>query len=163
MPKFLSFYDFNLKKIHKTVIVSLLFLFPFGQIYGQSVKAADRICGKWENQEKTFRIQVYTQHNQFLAKIIWFSDTEGKPMSYWKDKRNPNPALRNRTIVGMSILRDLKYNTEKGSWENGKVYDSKHGKEWSASAVIDKHDVLKVRGYWRFKFLGKTMKFNRIK
>lgn len=154
---------YKLRKNYKIVIIIILSVFSVGQIYGQSTTAGDRICGKWENQEKTLRIQIYTKHNQFLAKIIWFSDTEGKPMNYWKDKRNPNPALRNRTILGMSILRDLEYNYKKNSWENGKVYDSKHGKEWSASAVIDKHDILKVRGYWRFKFLGKTMKFHRLK
>lgn len=125
-------------------------------------KARERICGKWENKEKTLRIQIYMVKNDFRAKIIWFSDTEGKPMSYWKDKRNPNPALRNRTILGMEILRGLKYNDEEKTWENGMVYDSKHGKEWNASAYIDKKGLLRVRGYWHFKFIGKTMTFHRI-
>ena len=99
---------------------------------------------------------------EFVANITWFSDTEGKPMNYWKDKRNPDPKLRNRTILGMSILRDLEYDKVEGTWENGKVYDSKHGKEWNASAAIDKDGRLKVRGYWHFKWIGKTMSFHRI-
>ncbi|MBD1386733.1 DUF2147 domain-containing protein [Mucilaginibacter rigui] len=125
--------------------------------------ARNRICGKWENEAKTLRIQISTQGNDFIAKIIWFSDTEGKPMNYWKDKRNPNPKLRNRTILGMSILRDLKYNDKKGTWEDGIVYDSRHGKEWNASANINKKGQLKVRGYWHFKWIGKSMIFNRLK
>ncbi|MGF7078330.1 DUF2147 domain-containing protein [Mucilaginibacter sp. UYCu711] len=134
-----------------------------GNVIAQAVPARERICGKWENKDKTLRIQIYTDKNNFQARIIWFSDTEGKPMSYWKDKHNLNPALRNRTILGMSILSGLRYNAKEHTWEDGMVYDSKHGKEWNASAEIDPKGILKVRGYWHFKFIGKTMNFHRIK
>jgi uncharacterized protein (DUF2147 family) len=154
---------FSTAKAHLTVFVLTLFLAVFAhRASAQSLPARERICGKWENQDKTLRIQVYTQNNEFRAKIIWFSDTEGKPMNYWKDRRNPDPKLRNRTILGMSILRDLKYEEKKGTWEDGKVYDSKHGKEWNASAAIGPKGLLKVRGYWHFKWIGKSMTFHRI-
>jgi uncharacterized protein (DUF2147 family) len=91
-----------------------------------------------------------------------FKDTEGKPMDYWTDQHNPDPALRNRKILGMSMLSDLKYNSDTNSWENGIVYDSKHGREWNASAAIDKKGMLRVRGYWHFKFIGRTMDFVRM-
>lgn len=120
------------------------------------------ICGKWESAENNLIIQVYIDGGEFKAKIIWFSDTDGKPMDYWTDARNPDPALRSRKILGMSILRGLKYNPKTHSWEDGMVYDSKHGREWNASAYINKKDQLKVRGYWHFKFIGRTMTFHRI-
>jgi len=151
-----------LKRHFLLLIFTLTFISLTRNVCAQVPPAREQICGKWENQDKTLRIQVYTHNNDFLSKIIWFSDTEGKPMSYWKDKRNPNPALRNRTILGMSILRDLKYEPKKGTWEGGKVYDSKHGKEWNASASIDKTGRLKVRGYWHFKWIGKSIIFHRI-
>jgi uncharacterized protein (DUF2147 family) len=134
-----------------------------GSASAQTILQRKLICGKWENQGKTLRIQIYTVKQAFQAKIIWFSDTEGKPMNYWKDKRNPDPALRNRTILGMSILNGLQYNAAEHAWEDGKVYDSKHGKEWNASAEINQKGILKVRGYWHFKFIGKTMAFHRIR
>ena len=83
-------------------------------------------------------------------------------MSYWTDVNNPDPALRKRKLLGMSILSRLQYDPETNSWENGMVYDSRHGREWNASAYIDKKGQLHVRGYWHFKFIGKTMSFNRI-
>ncbi|MFD0764629.1 DUF2147 domain-containing protein [Mucilaginibacter lutimaris] len=149
--------------LFKTLFASFIFIkLAAPQAYSQPAPASERICGKWENQAKTLRILVYTENNDFKAKIIWFSDTEGKPMNYWMDKKNPDPKLRNRTILDMSILRGLKYNSEKGTWENGMVYDSKHGKEWNASASIDQQGLLKVRGYWHFKWIGKSMIFHRI-
>jgi uncharacterized protein (DUF2147 family) len=151
------------KKYPLLISLVLLLTCYSGGSFAQAGLARDRICGKWENEAKTLRIQISRQGSDFIAKIIWFSDTEGKPMNYWKDKRNPNPKLRNRTILGMNILRDLKYNDEKGSWEDGIVYDSRHGKEWNASATINKKGQLKVRGYWHLKWIGKTMIFNRLK
>ena len=132
------------------------------QLKAQNISPKEKICGKWETLKKTLRIQVYIEHNQFKAKIIWFSDTEGKPMDYWTDKRNPNPSLRNRKILGMSILRNLTYHPETNSWEDGMIYDSKHGREWNASAHIDKKGLLRVKGYWHFKFIGRTLIFRRI-
>ncbi|MET3978242.1 uncharacterized protein (DUF2147 family) [Mucilaginibacter sp. UYP25] len=153
----------NTKVFISILLTLILGIFISGNAVAQSAPASERICGKWENEEKTLRIQIYTIHSDFQSKIIWFSDTEGKPMNYWKDKRNPDPALRNRTILGMSILDGLKYDAQNQTWEDGKVYDSKHGKEWNAAASITQKGLLKVRGYWHFKFIGKTMLFHRIK
>jgi uncharacterized protein (DUF2147 family) len=122
-----------------------------------------RICGKWKSMAKNLVIDIYTENDQFKARMTWFSDTEGKPMDYWTDRHNPDPALRNRKILGMSILKNLKYHSDSQSWEDGLVYDSKHGKEWNASAYIDKKGLLQVRGYWHFKFIGRTLTFFRIK
>src|SRR3954470_3557628 len=68
------------------------------------------ICGKWESEEKSLIIQVYLKDNNYIAKIIWFKDTDGKPMDYWRDVRNPDPRLRSRKLLGMSILSGLTYN-----------------------------------------------------
>ncbi|WP_276088649.1 DUF2147 domain-containing protein [Pedobacter sp. JY14-1] len=141
----------------------MCFIFSSQRLVAQNLPASQRICGDWENQAKSLRIKIYTEDEEFKAKITWFRDTEGKSLNYWKDKRNPDPKLRNRTILGMSILRDLEYNAKTGTWENGMVYDSKHGKEWNASASMDKKGLLKVRGYWHFKWIGKSMIFHRIK
>jgi len=132
-------------------------------VYGQPVPAREKICGKWASTDRALVIQIFTQRSQFHATLLWYRDTDGKPLDYWTDIHNPDPALRSRKLLGMSILRNLTYNSETNTWENGMVYDSKHGKEWNASAYIDKQGLLKVRGYWHFKFIGRTMSFKRIK
>jgi uncharacterized protein (DUF2147 family) len=122
----------------------------------------ERICGKWESTDKNLILQVCMKDNKVVAQIVWFSDTEGKPLDYWTDIHNPNPALRSRKILGMNVVNSLTYKPETNSWEDGIIYDSKHGREWNASAYIDKNGLLKVKGYWHFKFIGKTMTFNKI-
>ena len=123
---------------------------------------AEQICGKWETAENNLIVLVYMKDNKFLGKIIWYSDTGGKPMDYGTDKRNPDPALRTRKILGMNVLHDLTYQPSSNSWEDGIIYESKNGKEWNASVYIDKHGFLKVKGYWHFKLIGKTMTFHRV-
>ena len=144
------------------VFVFLLVTFSTAVLKGQSLNPKERICGKWESTEKQLIITITLQNNQYKAIIDWFSDTDGKPLDYWKDVHNPNPELRNRKILGMSILSNLTYHPDTRSWEDGTIYDSKHGKEWNAAAYIGNKGLLHVRGYWHFKFMGKTLTFFRI-
>jgi len=127
-----------------------------------AIPAAEQICGKWESTEKNLVVQVYMQENKFRAKIIWFKDGDEQQMGTWTDFRNPDPELRNRKILGMSVLTGLTYEADSNSWEDGMIYDAKHGRDWNAAAYIDKKGQLKVKGYWHFKFFGRTLTFNRL-
>ena len=127
-----------------------------------TVPNCDRICGKWMSAEKNLVVEVYRNNDRFKAKIIWFRDDPSKPMEEWRDSKNPNPSLRTRRILGMNVLNDLKYDTDSNTWEDGTIYDAKNGREWNASVYINKQGLLKVKGYWHFKLLGRTMTFRRV-
>ncbi|MFI5161297.1 MAG: DUF2147 domain-containing protein [Sphingobacteriales bacterium] len=127
-----------------------------------TIPNSDQICGKWMSSEKNLTVLVYKSGDHFRAKIIWFNDDPSKPMGEWTDKNNPDPALRTRKILGMEILRDMKYDADGDSWEGGMIYDAKQGREWNAAAYINKQGLLKVKGYWHFKFIGRTMTFHRV-
>ncbi|HEX3386613.1 MAG TPA: DUF2147 domain-containing protein [Mucilaginibacter sp.] len=129
---------------------------------GYAVQNPDRICGKWMSSEKNLVVEVYKKGDEFKAKIIWFRDDPGKSMDEWRDSHNPDPALRSRKILGLDVLRGLKYDKGSDSWEDGIAYDAKHGKDWNASGYIDEHGMFRVRGYWHFKIFGKTMTFKRV-
>lgn len=140
----------------------LLLSFPFLRTQAQRVAPAERVCGKWESTDKKLIVQVYTEGNQFVAKLLWYSNNGGRPLDYWRDVKNPDPKLRSRRLLGMSLLSGLRYNKDADAWEDGTVYDSTHGHYWNASATIDKKGQLRVRGYWHFKFIGRTMAFYRV-
>lgn len=150
--------------MNKLIYIVAIFLLCLLQCFNvmAQVPRRERVCGKWESEHHNLRIQVYMQNNQFRAKIIWFSDTDGKPMDYWRDVHNPDPKLRSRRILGMSILSGLRYNAKTNTWEDGTVYDSRHGRYWNAAASIGSRGLLHVRGYWHFKWIGKTMIFHRM-
>ena len=123
----------------------------------------DKIVGKWISEKKNLIVQVYKDDDEFKAKILWFDDRDdpSRPMYTRLDDQNPDPKLRKRKIAGMEVLRNLKYNADDNIWDNGLIYDAISGREWSSYAYFTADGVLKVKGYWHFKFIGQAIAFTR--
>ena len=123
---------------------------------------ANSILGKWITIEHNLELEVYKVGDNFHAKIIWFKiEDTTRPMNTRTDDKNPNPALRHRKWLGMEVLRNLKYNAAESEWEDGIIYDAKHGREWDSVAWINSKGLLEVKGYWMFKWISKTLTFIR--
>jgi uncharacterized protein (DUF2147 family) len=124
----------------------------------------DAILGKWESVEKNLIVEVYKEENAFKARILWFYDEDDKitPIEVRLDIKNPDKSLRSRKIVGLDVLSGLVYNPKQGRWVNGRIYDSSSGKTWNATVWLTGANTLSVRGYYIFRFLGKTLTFTRI-
>ena len=140
-----------------------MFLFlTFLNAFGQTSK--DDILGKWMASDKSVAVNVYLDGNLFRAKVIWFDEQlgSGKPMNSRVDSENPNVRLRHTKIIGMDVLEGLSYNSKSQRWENGKIYDASSGRTWDSFAEIKENGQLCVRGYWKFKFIGKTLCFTRM-
>ncbi|WP_165852026.1 DUF2147 domain-containing protein [Mucilaginibacter terrenus] len=149
---------------NKLLCSFLAFVFYSGTVYHtNNVAAADQICGKWQSQDKNLVVQIFKEDEAFKAKIIWFDNGEGEQaMHTFTDKYNPNPALRTRKVLGMNVLENLEYSADTDSWENGIIYDASSGKHYNSCAKINKDGSLNVKGYWHFKFIGKSIRFNRM-
>ncbi|MGY4384165.1 uncharacterized protein (DUF2147 family) [Pedobacter sp. UYP24] len=126
---------------------------------------ADRIVGRWMSKEKNLMVDVYKADNIYKAKIIWFSDSDdpSHPMATRTDSKNTDIDLQSRKILGMQVLRSLNYASSSNTWENGIIYDADSGREWSAYAYFTPEGTLKVKGYWKFKFICKSLEFNGVK
>jgi uncharacterized protein (DUF2147 family) len=122
------------------------------------------IVGKWMSTDNKVLVEIYKSSNDFRAKVLWFNDDDDKSQPFYarRDTKNPDISLRNRKISGMEVLHGLTFDPDEDRWEDGKIYDAKSGKTWSASVWITSENLLKVRGFWHFEFLGETMKFKRI-
>lgn len=133
------------------------------QILTTGIPVQDRIVGKWMSEEKNVIVQVYKNGDKYGAKLIWFDDSDDKlkPMNSRVDYKNPDKALRNRKLIGLEVVDNLSYNPQSNSWDGGMIYDAKNGRTWSSAAQITNEGILKVTGFWHFKFLGKTMTFKR--
>ncbi len=127
------------------------------------ISKEDAIIGKWVTVEKSVAVEVYKKNGNYHAKVIWFKiEDTTRPMNTRTDEKNPDPALRNRKWLGMEVLRGLKYNARDDEWQDGIIYDAKHGREWDSIAWINKKGLLKVKGYWVFKFISETLTFERL-
>lgn len=150
--------------MNATIIALFFSLFTSQSVKANSVKPENLILGKWMSTEKNLIVQVYKEGNEFRAKIFWFrtNDDPSRPMDARVDSKNPDQSLRNRKLLGMDILKGLKYDPKTKRWEDGLIYDALNGREWSSVVYFDGNGQLKVKGYWHFEFISKTLTFNRI-
>ncbi len=126
---------------------------------------SDKIVGKWMSTEKNLMVEVYKTDSVYKAKVIWFSDNDdpSHPMATRKDTKNRDTNLQSRRILGMQVLRSLNYAPSSNTWENGIIYDADSGREWTACAYFSPDGTLKVKGYWKFKFICKSLEFVGVK
>ena len=90
------------------------------------------------------------------------ADDSSKPMNVRLDEHNPIHSLRARKILGLDVLKDLKFNANEKRWEDGVIYDPKSGRHWSSVVYFNNNGLLEVKGYWKFEFLCKTITFKKV-
>ncbi len=134
----------------------ILFLIIVLQAQAQS---ADAIIGLWYNTEKTAKIDIQKTGSIYSGEIVWLKNPnpDGKPAT---DKNNEDQNLRNRPLVGLKLLDGLTY--AKGIWKDGEIYDPNSGKTYSCELKLQSKEVLEVKGYLGFSFVGKTVEWTRI-
>jgi len=123
----------------------------------------DAIVGKWMSTKKNVKVEVYKVNDEFRAKVVWFDDSDDKsrPMETRKDLNNPVKQLRNNKILGMNVLKNLKFNIKNNRWEDGIIYDANSGRKFSSVVYFNDEGLLEVKGYWKFEFLCQTLEFTK--
>ncbi len=118
------------------------------------------IVGFWNTDDDEALVQVFQNEGLYFGKVITLArplDSKGNPK---KDRHNKEPGLRDRTLVGIHTLYDLKFDQSEQSWK-GKVYIPSVG--FSANVIITLKDknTMNVRGY--LGKLTKTQVWKRVR
>ncbi len=71
------------------------------------------------------------------------------------DEFNPDPALRARPLLGVTILHGFEYQGEH-VWKGGTIYDPNTGKTYKSTMTLVDRDTLKVRGFIGFSLFGRS-------
>jgi len=90
-----------------------------------------------------------------------YIDSKDGPVGKKKvDRKNPDPALRNRPILGLQIMKGL---TPEGNnrWENGTCYDPDNGKSYKCKMRLASPNRLELRGYIGVSLIGRTSVLTR--
>lgn len=117
------------------------------------------LLGHWLSPKERLIVEFYPCGSEVCGRIAWLENThrDGKLR---RDRKNPDPALRDRPWCGIDVVWDLEPDGD-GRWEGGKVYDPKRGQNFSLEATLEGEDRLKLRAYLGLKFLGKTEVWTR--
>ncbi|MDH3716299.1 MAG: DUF2147 domain-containing protein [Gammaproteobacteria bacterium] len=76
------------------------------------------------------------------------------------DDLNPDPALRDRPLKGMTIMTGFRYEGD-GRWVGGRIYDPNSGKTYKGSIRQVDANTLKLRGYIGISLFGRTDTWTR--
>lgn len=101
--------------------------------------------GVWYTQDKQGKVRIAPCGEKLCGVIIAGQGRNGKPAAEARDEANPNPALRNRPIIGLPILRDFSP-TGPGRWGGGKIYDPNTGRTYDSKLSLTAGGGLKVEG-----------------
>jgi Delta7-sterol 5-desaturase len=113
-----------------------------------ATSGAQEIVGEWATQGYAARVRIEscTDNAQLICgTIAWLwepVDDNGTPIV---DRNNPSPELRNRPIVGLSILNDFRMR-DAAHWAEGTIYDPESGRTYNASLTFRSSDTLELEG-----------------
>jgi len=105
-----------------------------------SASAAPSPAGEWMVANGEAMIRVVDCGGQYWGLVAW----EQKPGGV--DKRNPNPALRNRSTLGMPILLGMTPRAGAQAAWNGQMYNSEDGRTYDGRIRLTAPDTLRVEG-----------------
>ena len=125
-----------------------LLLTGFLAAAGAARASPDPVFGQWFNQDREGKVLIAPCSSApalACGAITWLkepADDEGRPAH---DIHNPDPALRNRPVIGLSVIRDMKPDGH-GHWAGGRLYDPETGKSYRGRLTAIGGGRLKVEG-----------------
>jgi len=143
--------------------LSLLLAAVAGLLAGSAWSDEAAVLGVWSGGDSL--LEVSASGDSLSMKVLAIRDAVylpdeglGEPGSPRRDDKNPDPALKDRLLVGMELLADYRWTGKR--WE-GKIYDPGSGNTYSSRMELD-GDRLKMRGYIGMPMLGRTQYFEPV-
>jgi uncharacterized protein (DUF2147 family) len=78
-----------------------------------------------------------------------------------RDKRNPDPALRQRELCGLTVIRDLR-SSGPNHWDDGWFYYPDSGKTYNMKMELTPSGALVARLYLGTSLVGETKTLKRV-
>ena len=103
---------------------------------GSAAIAAEGPAGVWTTEDRDSKIRIASCGKAYCATILWAKKT-------MKDENNPNPALRERGIVGIELSRDIR---PTGDGWAGSMYNPENGQTYKTTLQLKSERTLEVGG-----------------
>ena len=122
---------------------------------------AQEVYGKWKTidditGEAKSIVEIYKKNGKAYGKVVEILNPEKR-----NDKCiNCTGADKNKPILGMEILKDLKKNGSE--YSGGTITDPNTGKIYKALMELENPNKLKVRGYIGFSLMGRSQYWERF-
>ena len=107
-------------------------------------------------------VEIFDCNGLLCGRILWLQAPRDPQGQLKRDKRNPDPALRQRELCGLSVIRDLR-STGPGHWDEGQFYNPDSGKTYNVKVELTPSDALVARFYQGISLVGETKTLSRVR
>ena len=115
----------------------------------------DKIMGKWYIKNNEGVVEIYKSGDKYYGKIVWVKIANDAYGYERKDVKNPDPALRNRPLLGTLTLIELNYVPSENHW-HGNFYSPRNGQSANVIITLNDPNTMTVMGYVGSTFFSKT-------
>lgn len=122
-------------------------------------QAGEKATGVWRMSNGKVTVRVSNCGSKLCGTVVALKkprDDKGRPRL---DKENPNPSLRGRPVIGLTILSNMQPAGE-GYW-TGTIYNPDDGNTYSSNMLLQGPRTMRVDGCVAGVFC-KSMKFFRV-
>lgn len=117
---------------------------------------ADDIIGKY-HLSNNLDVEIFKENNTYFGKIIALNGYEN---GLEKDVKNPEDSLKDRLLIGLTIIKNLTFNNDEKQWINGEMYGAEKGMFFNLKITEIRKNEIEVVGS---KFLfWKTLTWKKI-
>ena len=120
-----------------------------------STGGPDAILGVWVTPNGEGYVEIRKSGDAYDGTIIGGADETPR-----LDEKNPDPALRDRALLGLTIMEGFVYDSDR-RWNNGRIYDPNTGKTYKCKLELEDDGTLDVRGFVGIPLFGRTETFTR--
>jgi uncharacterized protein (DUF2147 family) len=123
------------------------------------------LFGIWLTEGGSAKLEIFPCGDKACGKVVWlkhpnYVNNSDGPVGMEKvDRKNSDPALRNRPIVGLKVMEGLSLEGE--WWRNGSCYDPQSGNTYQCKMRLESPSELRLRGFIGISLLGRTYTLNR--
>ena len=135
-------------------------------VAGSAAAGAADVRGLWltENRDGLVEIAACDEAPaELCGRLVWIEEPVDAAGRLDLDDKNPEPALRERPILGLRILEGFDAQPDgDGVFEGGTIYDPENGKSYRCKMTPKGADVLAIRGFIGISLLGRTTEWRRV-
>lgn len=106
-------------------------------------------------------VQIFDCKDRLCGRIVWLIKPRNLQGELDRDKKNRDPALRQRRLCGLTILWGLRP-VGPDRWGDGWFYNPDDGNTYRISAQLTSPDVITARIYVRLPLFGRTKTLRRV-
>jgi uncharacterized protein (DUF2147 family) len=144
-------------KLRRLVLVLIL---AMAGIANAHIASAEVPEGVWLIKGEA-AVQIFDCNGLLCGRILWLQAPHDSQGQLKRDKRNPDPALRQRDLCGLTVIRDLR-STGPNRWDDGWFYYPDSGRTYNIKMELTSSDALVARFYQGTSFVGETKTLSRV-